>query len=72
MEIREEDRRWVRPKEAYMRLGCGNDKLYQFIKDGRLETKKIDGMRLIWLPSILNFDEPKKRPTIAPKSGPLS
>ena len=37
---------WVRPRRAAALLGCGLTKTYEFIADGRLVTKKVDGMRL--------------------------
>jgi hypothetical protein len=43
---------YVRPRRAAELIGCGLTKLYELIGDGRLVTKKIDGMRLVSVASI--------------------
>jgi hypothetical protein len=60
--------RWYRPKEAQRLLGCRNTKFYEILGDGRLLTRKVDGMRLIWGPSIQNIGEE----AIEPKARALS
>lgn len=51
------ERIWVRPKRGKKEIGCGNTKFYEILKSGRVKTKKIDGMRLIWLPSLHELGE---------------
>jgi hypothetical protein len=43
---------WVRPKRGCQMAGCGLTKFYEFINDGRVKTKKVDGMRLCEVASI--------------------
>lgn len=62
------DARWYRPNAARELLGCGKTKFFEILKSGRLVTKRIDGMRLIWGSSIQNITEETKAPT----TGPLS
>lgn len=56
---------WVRPRRAAALLGCGLTKTYEFIADGRLVTKKVDGMRLISVISIERLGERPDMPTAA-------
>jgi hypothetical protein len=44
--------RWVRPHRASEMYDIGLTKLFQLIKDGRVESRKIDGMRLISVVSL--------------------
>jgi hypothetical protein len=44
--------KWVRPKRAKELVPCGLTKLYELIGDGRLVTKRVDGMRLVSVASI--------------------
>lgn len=53
---------WVRPRRAAALLGCGLTKTYEFITDGRLVTKKVDGMRLISVASIERLGERSDTP----------
>jgi hypothetical protein len=46
---------WVRPRRAREVVDIGVTKLYQLIKDGRVVSKRVDGMRLIHLPSLKNL-----------------
>jgi hypothetical protein len=48
---------WVRPKRASEIAGIGLTKIYELINDGRLVTKKVDGMRLVSVASIQNLGE---------------
>jgi len=41
------DKLLYRPKEAYVVLGIGRDKLYDLMRSGRLESHKDGGARLI-------------------------
>lgn len=50
---------WVRPKQACEIAGIGLTKTYQLINDGRLVTKKVDGMRLVSVASIKALGEVK-------------
>jgi hypothetical protein len=43
---------WVRPRRAREVMDIGTTKLYQMIKEGRVVSKRVDGMRLIHLPSL--------------------
>ena len=56
---------WVRPRRAAALLGCGLTKTYEFITDGRLVTKKVDGMRLISVASIERIGERSDTPAAA-------
>jgi hypothetical protein len=56
---------WVRPRRAAALLGCGLTKTYEFIADGRLVTKKVDGMRLISVMSIECLGDRPDLPTAA-------
>jgi hypothetical protein len=42
----------VRPQRASDMYDIGLTKLFQLIKDGRLESRKVDGMRLISVVSL--------------------
>jgi excisionase family DNA binding protein len=53
---------WVRPRHAAKLLGCGLTKTYELIADGRLVTKKVDGMRLISVVSIERIGEQSEEP----------
>ena len=52
MKAREVKPIWVRPKLGCQMAGCGLTKFYEFINDGRVKTKKVDGMRLCEVASI--------------------
>ena len=43
---------WVRPRRAARMLDMGVTKLYELIGDGRLVTRRVDGMRLVSVASI--------------------
>ena len=45
-------RRALRVEEAQRALGIGKTKIYELIKDGRLETVRIDRSRLIPVEAI--------------------
>jgi hypothetical protein len=44
--------RWARPREALKVLPIGMTKLYELMNDGRIRSKKVDGMRLVDLNSL--------------------
>ena len=46
---------WVRPRRAREVMDIGVTTLYKLIKDGRVVSKRVDGMRLIHLPSLKNI-----------------
>jgi hypothetical protein len=48
---------WVRPRRAAKIKGCGLTKIHEFIKLNRVLSKRIDGMRLIYVPSLLALGE---------------
>jgi hypothetical protein len=52
MHVQDMEPIWVRPRRACEIGGFGLTKAYSLINDGRLVTKKIDGMRLVSVASI--------------------
>jgi hypothetical protein len=47
-------KKWGRPREALAVFPGGLTKLYEMMSDGRVESKKVDGMRLVNLESAAN------------------
>lgn len=47
-------KKWGRPREALAVFPGGMTKLYEMLADGRVKSKKIDGMRLVDLESAAN------------------
>ena len=45
---------WVRPKEALKVFPGGLTTLYRFMNEGRVENRKVDGMRLVNIESAAN------------------
>jgi hypothetical protein len=45
---------WVRPRDALKVFPGGLTKLYQMMNEGRVESRKVDGMRLVNLESAAN------------------
>jgi excisionase family DNA binding protein len=43
---------WVRPKEGARMLGCGLTKFYELLNSGKIESIRVDGMRLVRVASI--------------------
>jgi hypothetical protein len=43
---------WVRPKRGARMADCGLTKFYELLNSGKIESKKIDGMRLCSVRSI--------------------
>jgi hypothetical protein len=46
--------KWVRPRDALRVFPGGQTKLYEMMKNGRVESRKVDGMRLVNLESAAN------------------
>ena len=54
-EIRFADRVSCTVAQACVASGLGKTKIYQAISDGRIETTKIDGRRLVKVSSLLKL-----------------
>ena len=57
MKVEEVEPLWVRPKRAIQIIDCGLTKFYELVADGRVETKKLDGMRLVSVASLKKLGE---------------
>lgn len=74
--MRTDDRKWIRLQSKGRCPECGLTKphLYQLIREGRIRSAclrapgKKTGVRLIWLPSILDLIEANTEPA-GPKGG---
>jgi hypothetical protein len=49
---------WVRPRRACQITGLGLTKLYELINDGRVESRRLDGARLISVDSLRRLGPP--------------
>jgi hypothetical protein len=57
MKVQEAEPLWVRPRRAIQMIDCGMTKFYELMANGRVETKKVDGMRLVSVASLKKLGE---------------
>lgn len=58
---------WVRPRQAARISGIGVTKLYELLKTGRIDSRRLDGARLISVSSLKLLgvvDPPKALPSL--------
>jgi hypothetical protein len=48
---------WVRPRQAAKMSGIGITKIYELLNAGRIESRRLDGARLISVASLLALGE---------------